>query len=111
MIIQLYVSNSWWKSEGKLSLFTRLKKMGGVDIWLQLFLISTLDVGEWSGSRTGRFKPSERSRRYLLKGRMVKPQSLTICFKVGKSVAPAGKRTTISKLSSRESNCSYVFLI
>jgi hypothetical protein len=33
---------------------------GGVEVWLHLFLISAVDVGEGSTSRSSRFPPGER---------------------------------------------------
>jgi hypothetical protein len=32
-----------------------------MEVWIQAFLTSALDVGEWSASRPGRFTPRERA--------------------------------------------------
>jgi hypothetical protein len=37
-----------------------MKTDGGMDVWLQVFLISTLDADECSASRSGRFNSGER---------------------------------------------------
>jgi hypothetical protein len=38
-----------------------MKAYGGVDVYIHIFLTSTLVGGEWSASRTGRFTPGERT--------------------------------------------------
>lgn len=38
-----------------------MKKLGGLEVWLHIFLISALDRGEWLASRLGRFTVVERS--------------------------------------------------
>jgi hypothetical protein len=38
-----------------------MKTYGGVEVWLHALLPSTLDRGEWSTSRLGRFTPKERA--------------------------------------------------
>jgi hypothetical protein len=35
--------------------------MGGVDVYIHIFLTSSLAGGEWSASRPGRFTPRERA--------------------------------------------------
>jgi hypothetical protein len=35
--------------------------MGGVRIWIHIFLASALAGGQWSASRLGRFTPGERA--------------------------------------------------
>jgi len=37
-----------------------MKTNGGVEVYLHTFLTSTLDGGDWSASRLGRFYPRER---------------------------------------------------
>jgi len=39
---------------------TYLNAYGGMDVLLQTFLISALDGGEWSTSRSGRFNPEKK---------------------------------------------------
>jgi hypothetical protein len=36
-----------------------MKAYGGVDVWIDIFLISALAVAEWSASSPGRFNPGE----------------------------------------------------
>jgi hypothetical protein len=50
--------------------------MGGVKLQLHAFLTSTLDGGEWSASRRGRFTPQGKSPWCPLDGRLGGPQSL-----------------------------------
>jgi hypothetical protein len=38
-----------------------MKRIEGVEVWLQAFLTSVLDGGEWSVSHPGRFTPRERA--------------------------------------------------
>jgi hypothetical protein len=38
-----------------------MKAYGGVDVYIHIFLTSTLAGGEWSASRPGRFTPGESS--------------------------------------------------
>jgi hypothetical protein len=38
-----------------------MKTFEGPDVWIHIFLISTLARGEWSASRPGRFTPGERA--------------------------------------------------
>jgi hypothetical protein len=38
-----------------------MKTYGGVDVKIHVFLTWTLDGGEWSASRPGRFTPGERA--------------------------------------------------
>jgi hypothetical protein len=38
-----------------------MKAYGGEDVWIHIFLTSTLAGGEWSASRPGRFTPGERA--------------------------------------------------
>jgi hypothetical protein len=36
-----------------------MKKYGGVDVYIHVFLTSAIVGGEWSDSRPGRFTPGE----------------------------------------------------
>jgi hypothetical protein len=51
-----------------------MKTYGGVEVQLQAFFPSSLDGGEWSGSRTSRFNPLEKNLRHPLDGRVVGPR-------------------------------------
>jgi len=51
-----------------------MKTYGGVEVQLQTFLTSTLDGGEWSGLRPGRFTPGERTLRDPCYRRLVGPK-------------------------------------
>jgi hypothetical protein len=61
------------KDEGKVKLslcltkYHAMKTYWGVEVQLHAFLISALDGGEWSASRTGRFDPWERAERQINK--------------------------------------------
>jgi hypothetical protein len=68
-----------------------MKTYGGID---PPFLTSTLDGGEWSNSRPGRFTPGERAPGFSLNRRLGVPQSLSgRCGKEKIYLAPAGNRT------------------
>jgi hypothetical protein len=49
--------------------------MGGVDVWIHIFLTSALAGGEWSASRPGRFTPGERAPSTHWIGRWVGPRA------------------------------------
>jgi hypothetical protein len=51
-----------------------MKKYGGVDVQIHVFLTSALVGGEWSDSRPGRFTPG-KSPRYPLDRRLGGPQN------------------------------------
>jgi hypothetical protein len=38
-----------------------MKTYGGVDVYIHVFLTSTIVEGEWSASHTSRFNPGERT--------------------------------------------------
>jgi hypothetical protein len=46
----------------KFSLSMLCRHAGGVEVWLLSFIISILDGGEWSKSRSGHFIPGNESR-------------------------------------------------
>ena len=46
----------------RFSLSTLCRHAGGVEVWLLSFIISVLDGGEWSTSRSGHFIPGKESR-------------------------------------------------
>jgi len=50
---------------------------GGINVWLQLLLASTLDEGELSNSRPDRFANEEKPQ-YPLNGRLSKGHFLSI---------------------------------
>jgi len=52
-----------------------MKTRGGVDVELHAFLISTLDEGEWSAPRLGRFIPGERACDTHCTGSLMGPRS------------------------------------
>jgi hypothetical protein len=52
-----------------------VKAYWGVDVYLHEFLTSTLDEGEWSASRPGRFIPRERVPRIHWIGGWVGPRA------------------------------------
>jgi hypothetical protein len=38
-----------------------MKAYGGVDVYIHIYLTSSLDGAEWSASHSGRFTPGERA--------------------------------------------------
>jgi hypothetical protein len=38
-----------------------MKTYGGVDVWVHIFLTSTLDGGKWSASCPGKFTPKDKA--------------------------------------------------
>jgi len=79
------------RTELKLSLFTPWKHEGGE---LHRFLTSSLEVGEWSGSRHGRFT-TWKEPRYSLTRRLGGPlwRPVLLCRKV--FLSPTGDRPTV----------------
>jgi hypothetical protein len=64
MIIRFYVSGRWYKGKGKFSLCNPWKCMRGKNGSMAPIIFNFDTYGsEWSGTRNGRFDPSERSHR------------------------------------------------
>jgi hypothetical protein len=52
-----------------------MKKHGGVDVQIHIFLISTVVGGEWSALRSGRFTPESRAHGTHCIGSWVDPRA------------------------------------
>jgi hypothetical protein len=72
-----------------------METYGGVDVWIHVLLISALDGGDWSSSRTGRFTPGSH---WI--GGWVGPRTGLDAVEKKESVVPIGKRTAVPRPSS-----------
>jgi hypothetical protein len=74
--------------------------IGGVDVYIHIFLTSALDGGEWSVSRPVRFTPWGMSARYPENRRLGGPQSRSGQREEEKILDPTGTRTPTPRSSS-----------
>jgi hypothetical protein len=77
-----------------------MKPYGGVDLYVQIFLTSSLAGGEWSASRPGRFTPGERAPGTHLIGGWVDPRAGLDDVEKRKFLTLPGLRTPTTQLSS-----------
>jgi hypothetical protein len=74
-----------------------MKTYGGVDVWIHIFLTSTLAGGKWSTSRLGKFTPKERAPVPIGQEAGWAPKPVwTLWSREKISLAPAGNRTSIT---------------
>jgi hypothetical protein len=78
---------------------------GEVNVWIQVFVTSALDRGEWSVTRSDLFNPEKIARRYVLDKRLDGPQSPFRRCGVVKILDIAETRTSTLRSSSQ-----YIFL-